>query len=56
LVNIDLHAMYCSAFVRYCYKEVGRDFIGNEISVSNTTPEDIAQTGVKSGTVKVNRP
>jgi hypothetical protein len=56
LVNIDLHAMYCSAFVRYCYKEAGREFLGSEISVSNTTPEDIAQTGVKSGTVKVNRP
>ena len=53
LVNIDLHAMYCSAFVRYCYKEAGRDFIGNEISVSNTTPEDIAQAGIKTGAIKI---
>ncbi|MDP3981593.1 MAG: hypothetical protein Q8Q33_09295, partial [Chlamydiota bacterium] len=24
----DPHAMYCSAFVRYCYRDAGRDFIG----------------------------
>jgi hypothetical protein len=42
------HAMYCSAFVRYCYKEAGKDFLGAEISVSNTTPEDIARVGIKS--------
>ncbi len=42
------HAMYCSAFVRYCYKEAGKDFIGPEISVSNTTPEDIARTGIRA--------
>jgi hypothetical protein len=44
----DPHAMYCSAFVRYCYKEAGKDFLGAEISVSNTTPEDIARVGIKS--------
>ena len=49
----DPHAMYCSAFVRYCYKEAGKDFIGPEISVSNTTPEDIAQAGIKSGAIEV---
>jgi len=41
----DPHAMYCSAFVRYCYKEAGLDFLGNDISISNTTPEDIARAG-----------
>lgn len=48
----DPHAMYCSAFVRYCYANAGKDFIGAEISVSNTTPEDIAQAGLK-GTMKI---
>jgi hypothetical protein len=47
------NAMYCSAFVRYCYKEAGRDFIGHEIAVSNTTPEDIAQAGIKAGAMKI---
>jgi hypothetical protein len=49
----DPHAMYCSAFVRHCYKEAGRDFIGPEVSVSNTTPEDIAQAGIKAGAIKI---
>jgi hypothetical protein len=52
----DPHAMYCSAFTRYCYKEAGRDFIGREISVSNTTPEDIAQAGMKAGVIKIYKP
>lgn len=52
----DPHAMYCSAFVRYCYKEAGRDFIGAEISVSNTAPEDIAQAGIKVGALKMCTP
>jgi len=52
----DPHAMYCSAFVRYCYKEVGKDFIGPEVSVSNTTPEDVAQAGIKTGAIKIYRP
>jgi hypothetical protein len=50
------NAMYCSAFTRYCYKEAGRDFIGPEISVSNTTPEDIAQAGMKAGAIKIYSP
>lgn len=41
----DPHAMYCSSFVRHCYKEAGRDFIDGSVSVSNTTPEDIAKAG-----------
>jgi len=52
----DPHAMYCSAFVRYCYKESGKDFIGTEVSVSNTTPEDIAQAGIKAGAIKIYKP
>jgi hypothetical protein len=52
----DPHAMYCSAFTRYCYKEAGKDFIGPNISVSNTTPEDIAQAGIKAGAIKIYRP
>jgi hypothetical protein len=52
----DPHSMYCSAFVRYCYKEAGRDFLGSEISVSNTTPEDIAQAGIKAGAIKIYKP
>jgi hypothetical protein len=45
----DPHAMYCSAFVSYCYKEAGVDFLGPQVSVSNTTPEHIAQAGIKAG-------
>ena len=42
----DPHAMYCSSFVRYCYQEVGADFMGGSaVHVSNTTPEDLAQAG-----------
>ncbi|HVP78523.1 MAG TPA: hypothetical protein VMV04_11570 [Thermodesulfobacteriota bacterium] len=52
----DPHAMYCSAFARYCYKEAGRDFIGSEVSVSNTTPEDIARAGIKAGAIKIFSP
>jgi len=52
----DPHAMYCSAFVRYCYLEAGRDFMGPEISVSNTTPEDIARAGIKAGGMKFYSP
>jgi len=49
----DPHAMYCSAFVRYCYKEGGKDFIGSGVSVSNTTPEDIAQAGIRSDAIRI---
>jgi hypothetical protein len=45
----DPHAMYCSSFVRYCYRMASRDFIGGAVNVSNTTPEDIAQGGIKAG-------
>ena len=43
------HAMYCSAFARYCYKVAGQDFLGTGVSVSNTTPEHIAQAGTTAG-------
>jgi hypothetical protein len=49
----DPHAMYCSAFVSYCYKKAGVDFLGPQVSVSNTTPEHIAQAGIKAGTIKI---
>ncbi len=39
----DRNAMYCSSFVRYCYKEADRDFLDSSVAVSNTTPEDIAK-------------
>ncbi len=52
----DPHAMYCSAFVRYCYKEAGRNFLDNTISVSNTTPEDIARAGINTGAIKIYQP
>jgi uncharacterized protein YfaT (DUF1175 family) len=52
----DPHAMYCSSFVRYCYKEAGRDFLGQEISVSNTTPEDIARAGIEAGVIEFYKP
>jgi hypothetical protein len=52
----DPHAMFCSAFTRHCYKEAGRDFIGPEISVSNTTPEDVAQAGIKAGAIRIYSP
>ncbi len=47
----DPHAMYCSAFVRYCYKQSGKDFLGDEIAVSNTTPEDVARAGIQAGKI-----
>jgi hypothetical protein len=52
----DPHAMYCSSFVRHCYKEAGMDFLGNDVSLSNTTPEDIAQAGIKAGKLETYRP
>jgi len=52
----DPHAMYCSAFVRYCYKEAGKDFLHNDVSLSNTTPEDIAQAGITAKMIEIYRP
>ena len=50
------HAMYCSSFVRHCYREAGRDFMGPEVSLSNTTPEHIAQAGIKAGRLQMYKP
>ena len=52
----DPHAMHCSAFTRYCYREAGRDFVDSGVSVSNTTPEHIAQAGMRAGAVKIYKP
>jgi len=49
----DPHAMYCSAFVRDCYREAGADFLGRKVSISNTTPEHIGQAGIKAGKLKL---
>ena len=40
----DPHAMYCSAFVRYCFQRAGRDFLSAAVALSNTAPEHIAQS------------
>jgi hypothetical protein len=47
------HALYCSAFVRYVYRETGRDMLSDEVHVSNTTPENIAQAGFRAGSITV---
>lgn len=52
----DPHAMYCSSFVRHCYREAGKDFLGPEVSLSNTTPEHIAQAGLKAGRLEMYKP
>ena len=52
----DSHAMYCSAFVRYCYKEAGADFLDRNVSISNTTPEHIAQAGIETGKLVLYKP
>ena len=49
----DPHAMYCSAFARHCYRKAGKDFLDGAVSVSNTTPEDIAQAGIKEKAIKI---
>ena len=42
----DPHALYCSAFVRHCYQQVGRDFMAqSSADLSNTAPEHLAQAG-----------
>jgi len=52
----DPHAMYCSSFVRYCYAEAGRDILDpTEVSVSNTTPEDIARAATRKGALRAFR-
>ena len=52
----DPHAMNCSVFVRYCYREAGADFLGRKVSISNTTPEHIAQAGIETGKLVLYKP
>jgi hypothetical protein len=52
-LNDPNHAMYCSAFVRYCYQQAKKDFLGSEVDVSNTAPEDIAKAGIESGVIRI---
>jgi hypothetical protein len=47
----DPRAMYCSAFVRYCYRQAEVDFLGDEVTVRNTTPEDVARAGVEANKI-----
>jgi hypothetical protein len=45
----DPRAMDCSSFVRHCFRAAGRDFMSDDVSVSNTTPEHIAEAAVNAG-------
>ena len=49
------HALYCSAFVRHCFREANRDFIKSFIALSNTTPEDVALAGTSAGALTMIR-
>jgi len=49
----DPRAMYCSSFVRQCYREAQCDFLGESVAVSNTTPEHIARAGVAANRLVV---
>ena len=51
----DPHAMYCSSFIRHCYRAAGRDFLSDKISESNTTPEHIAAAGARAYRLKLFR-
>jgi UDP-2,3-diacylglucosamine pyrophosphatase LpxH len=52
----DPRAMYCSSFVRHCYQQAGRDFLDQSVSVSNTTPEDIAKAAVDKDALIIYKP
>ena len=43
------HALYCSSFVRHCYREAGYDPFATDVALSNTAHEDIARAGLDSG-------
>lgn len=49
----DPHAMYCSNFVRYCYREAGADFMDETIHLSNTAPEHIVQAAVNNNKIVI---
>ena len=40
----DAKAMYCSSFVRHCYREAGIDPVSSSIHLSNTAPEHLWQS------------
>ena len=42
----DEHAMYCSSFVRYCYQKAESDILGEEVHITNTSPENLWQSPV----------
>ncbi|MFO7676063.1 MAG: hypothetical protein R6X12_07100 [bacterium] len=48
-------AMYCSSFVRYCYRRAGQDFLPRSISLSNTAPEHLARLGEARGRLRIVR-
>ena len=43
------NAMYCSAYVRHCYRRAGRDFVPGSVNLSNTAPEHIARHAADRG-------
>jgi hypothetical protein len=45
------HALYCSSFVRHCYREAGCDFFAADVALSNTAAENVARAGIESGTL-----
>lgn len=49
----DPRAMYCSAYVRHCYREARRDFLDTSVSTSNTTPEDVARAGAAANALTI---
>ncbi|MFO7639357.1 MAG: hypothetical protein R6X14_08735 [bacterium] len=49
------NAMYCSAFVRYCYRKAGRDFMRHNVSLGNTAPEHIARAAEEQGRLRIIR-
>ena len=49
----DPHAMYCSAFVRHCYNVAGKDFLYSSVSISNTSPEHIAQAAIAKNAITI---
>jgi len=40
------YAVQCATFVRMCYQNIGRDIITTGTDLTNTSPEEIAQSGV----------
>lgn len=47
--------MFCSSFVRYCFRAAGSDFLTEQVSVSNTTPEHVAAAAQRAGGLTIFR-